>query len=189
MTTTYKQWNCQVTQACKLFSYCPFKPFYQRFPDLSQFSAANVTHYSPMTQRPSGNTSCSQVMYTQPLTMLPCYVCSRNLTSPGMSYMRNHCSGLVHSKCYGLENTTDYRRMGTGNVALAVPHPLHQHHNHHQLQLLIILQFNANYINNKQAEQGEFLERHKVKVAVIHESKLSSKSPKHAELHHSRKIR
>ena len=36
-----------------------------------------------------------------------------------------------------------------------------------------ILQFNANGIGNKQAELGEFLGRHKVKVAVIQESKLT----------------
>ena len=36
-----------------------------------------------------------------------------------------------------------------------------------------ILQFNANGIGNKQVELGEFLEQHKVKVAVIQESKLT----------------
>ena len=39
-----------------------------------------------------------------------------------------------------------------------------------------ILQFNANGIGNKQVELGEFLERHKVKVAVIQESKLTLNS-------------
>ena len=39
-----------------------------------------------------------------------------------------------------------------------------------------ILQFNANGISNKQVELGEFLERHKVKVAVIQESKLTLNS-------------
>ena len=38
------------------------------------------------------------------------------------------------------------------------------------------LQFNANGIGNKQVELGEFLERHKVKVAVIQESKLTLNS-------------
>ena len=39
-----------------------------------------------------------------------------------------------------------------------------------------ILTFNANGIGNKQVELGEFLERHKVKVAVIQESKLTLNS-------------
>ena len=42
-----------------------------------------------------------------------------------------------------------------------------------------ILQFNTNGIGNKQVELGDFLERHKVKVAVIQESKrtLNSRTP------------
>ena len=39
-----------------------------------------------------------------------------------------------------------------------------------------VLQFNANGIGNKLTELGVVVERHKVKVAVIQESKLSSKS-------------
>ena len=39
-----------------------------------------------------------------------------------------------------------------------------------------VLQFNANGIGNKLTELGVVLERNKVKVAVIQESKLSSKS-------------
>ena len=38
-----------------------------------------------------------------------------------------------------------------------------------------VLQFNANGIGNKLTELGVFLERNKVKVVVIQESKLSSK--------------
>ena len=38
------------------------------------------------------------------------------------------------------------------------------------------MQYNANGIDNKQVELGEFLERHKVKVAVIQESKLTLNS-------------
>ena len=39
-----------------------------------------------------------------------------------------------------------------------------------------VLQFNVNGIGNKLTELGVVLERNKFKVAVIHESKLSSKS-------------
>ena len=38
------------------------------------------------------------------------------------------------------------------------------------------MQFNVNGTGNKQVELGEFLERHKVKVAVIQESKLTLNS-------------
>ena len=49
------------------------------------------------------------------------------------------------------------------------------------------LQLNANGIGNKLTELEVVLERNKVKVAVIQESKLSPKSqePLHPELHHS----
>ena len=61
------------------------------------------------------------------------------------------------------------------------------HHHPHHLQPLLhlqisddstfnVLQFNANGIGNKLTELGVVLERNKVKVAVIQESKLTSKS-------------
>ena len=64
----------------------------------------------------------------------------------------------------------------TENAALAlIPHPLHQYRNrfHHQLQLKLPMGIP---VPNKQVELGEFLERHKVKVAVIQESKLTLNS-------------
>ena len=74
-------------------------------------------------------------------------------------------------------------KLGTvHHTALAVPHPLHQYRNrfHHRLQLKLpigipspFFQFSANGIGNKQVELCELLERHKVKVAVIQESKLT----------------
>ena len=50
-----------------------------------------------------------------------------------------------------------------------------------------VLQLNANGMGNKLTELEVVLERNKVKVAVIQESKLSPKSqePLHPELHHS----
>ena len=68
--------------------------------------------------------------------------------------------------------------------------PSNQHHHHpHHLQTpapsaeqisddstFNVLQFNANGIGNKLTELGVVLERNKVKVVVIQESKLSSKS-------------
>ena len=63
-------------QTCKLLSSHLFKPFPRRFPDPSQFSAAKLTHYSTMPTNPRtphdlGNASCSEVMCTKTLAMLP----------------------------------------------------------------------------------------------------------------------
>ena len=41
----------------------------------------------------------------------PCSVCTSNVTSRGVSYMCNRCSGWVHSKCSGLQNAAEYRRI------------------------------------------------------------------------------
>ena len=41
----------------------------------------------------------------------PCHVCTRNVTSRGVSYQYNRCSGWVHEKCSGLLNAAQYRRM------------------------------------------------------------------------------
>ena len=41
----------------------------------------------------------------------PCSVCTHNVTGRWMSYMRNCCSGWVHSKCAGLQKAVEYRRI------------------------------------------------------------------------------
>ena len=46
-----------------------------------------------------------------PATKYPCSVCTSNVTSRGVSYMCNRCSGWVHSKCSGLQNAVEYRRI------------------------------------------------------------------------------
>ena len=46
-----------------------------------------------------------------PATKYPCYVCTSNVTSRGVSYMCNRCSGWVHSKCSCLQNAAEYRRI------------------------------------------------------------------------------
>ena len=45
-----------------------------------------------------------------PATKYPCPVCARNVTSRGVSYQCNICSGLVHAKYYGCLNAAQYRR-------------------------------------------------------------------------------
>ena len=90
--------------------------------------------------------------------------------------MCNRCSGWVHSKCSGLQNAAEYQRLKNG--ACIYLGSKHCNHFYHQITIkstdgnpFIIMKFNANGIVNKQVEQGEILERHKVKVAVIQESK------------------
>ena len=123
-----------------------------------------------------------------PATKYPCSVCTSKVTSHGVSYMCNHCSGWVHSKCSGLQNAAEYRRINNWACSFCsspptpqIPKPLLSPITTKASDgdPFTILQFNANGIGNKQVELGEFLERHKVKVAVIQESKLilNSRTP------------
>ena len=103
----------------------------------------------------------------------------------GVSYMCNRCSGWVHSKCSGLQNAAEYRQIKnwaciscsfppTPQIPKPLPSPTTT--KGFDGDPFTILQFNANGIGNKQVELGDFLERHKVKVAVIQESKLTLNS-------------
>ena len=120
-----------------------------------------------------------------PTTKYPCPVCARNVTSRGVSYLCNRCSCWVHSKYSGLQNVAEYRRIidwGCSSCrsphTLPTPQPLPPSIPIYAVDgnSLAIMQFNANGIDNKLTELGEFLERHNVKVAVIQESTLSSNS-------------
>ena len=120
-----------------------------------------------------------------PATKYPCSVCTSNVTSRGVSYMCNRCSGWVHSECSGLQNAAEYRRIKnwvfsscssppTPPIPKPLPSPITTKAS--DGVPFTILQFNANGIGNKQVELCEFLERHKVKVVVIQESKLTLNS-------------
>ena len=113
----------------------------------------------------------------------PCPVCARNVTGRGVSYLCNRCSGWVHSKCSGLQNATEYRRIkdwvcsscnSPPTLPKLQPPPIPTQAVDENS--FTIMQFNANGIGNKLTELGEFLKRHNVKVVVIQESKLSSNS-------------
>ena len=45
-----------------------------------------------------------------PATKYPCPVCTRNVTSRGVSYKYTKCSGWVHAKFSGILNASQYRR-------------------------------------------------------------------------------
>ena len=100
----------------------------------SQLYAAMLTHYStdPLTTVP----------YYDPLLLLlalagdvhpnprpsryPCSVFFKNVTSQGTSYLCTRCSHWVHSRCSGLQNAADYRRM-TGSALPVLRHHSHVH--------------------------------------------------------------
>ena len=66
------------------------------------------------SSRPRQRLLLSGDVYQNPgsaTTKYPCSVCTSNVTSRGVSYMWNRCSGWVNSKCSGLQNAAEYRRI------------------------------------------------------------------------------
>ena len=126
----------------------------------------------------------------RPATKYPCPVCTRNVTtsrSRGVSYKCTRCAGWVYAKCSAILNAAQYRRKSNWTCdtcsasssqqspppTLSPAPPTEQISNDSTFN---VLQLNANVIGNKLTELGVLLERNKVKVAVIQESKLSPKS-------------
>ena len=121
-----------------------------------------------------------------PATKYPCPVCTRNATSRGVSYKCTRCSGWVHAKCSGILNVAQYRRKcdWTCDTCSAPPSqqspqpslsPAPPTKKISNASTFNVLQLNANGIGNKPTELEVVVERNKVKVAVIQESKLSPK--------------
>ena len=119
----------------------------------------------------------------------PCPVCARDVTSPGVNYRCTRCSGWVNAKYSGLLNAAQYRRnkdwtcdpCSASNTQQSTTPPPSPTPAPSAAQItddstFNVLQFNANGIDNKLTGLGVVLERNKVKVVVIQESKLSSKS-------------
>ena len=124
-----------------------------------------------------------------PAAKYPCPVCARDVTSRGVSYRCTTCTGWVHAKYYGLLNAAQYRRnkdrtcdpCSASKTQQPTPPPPSPTPAPSADQIsddstFNVQQFNANGIGNKLTELGVVLKRHKVTVAVIQESKLSSKS-------------
>ena len=112
-----------------------------------------------------------------PATKYPCSGCTSNVTSRGVSYMCNCCSGLQNAAEYSrIKNWTciSCSSPPTPQIPKPLPSPITTKAS--DGDPFTILQFNAHGIGNKQVELGDFLERHKVNVAVIQESKLTLNS-------------
>ena len=99
--------------------HIPSNRFLDGFPDPSLFAEAKPTHYSSNPQGPSDSSrSWVRILLSGdvhqnpgPTTKYPCLVCARNVTGCGLSYICKRCSGWVHSKCSGLQNASEYRRV------------------------------------------------------------------------------
>ena len=64
-----------------------------------------------------------------PATNYPRPVCNRNITSRGVSYQCNRCSGWVNAKCSGLLNVQlSIRDVVTGHATLVRYHHKYLHH-------------------------------------------------------------
>ena len=119
-----------------------------------------------------------------PTARYPYPVCARDVTSQRVSY---RCTRWVHAKCSGLLNAAQSRRnkdwtwdpCQASKTQQPTPPPsstpVPSAEQISDDNTFNVLQFNANGIGNKLTELV-VLERNKVKVTVIQESKLSSKS-------------
>ena len=123
------------------------------------------SHNDPRTPCDHGYASCSHEMYTRTRVLLQ-RIHVRYVTSRGVSYLCNSCSGWVHSKCSGLQNAAKYRRIKdrvcsscSSPSTLPKPQPLPTSIPTQAVDgnSFIIMQFNANSIGNKLTEFGEFL--------------------------------
>ena len=85
----------------------------------SQFDAAELIRYmitKPQQRQPDQThlkllqMSGDEHLNPGPAIKYPCPVCTRNVTSRGVSYKCTKCYGWVHAKCSGILNAAQYRR-------------------------------------------------------------------------------
>ena len=169
------------------------------FSTSGQFAAAELIHNSttkPLRRRPDSTTLLLLLMAGNihpnpgPTAKYPCPVCARYVTSPALSYMCTRYSGWVHAKCSGLLNAAQYRinkdwtcdpwSASKTQQSAAPPsspslNPAPSVEHISVDSTFNVLQFNDKGIGNTLTVLGVVLERNKVKVAVIQESKPSSK--------------
>ena len=142
---------------------------------------------------PSSNKRCLQIEITLSLTV--CCSSQRvfclesvhsGVTDPQFDSLCTRCTGWVHAKCSILLNAAQYQRnkdwtcdpCSASKTKQSTPTPPSPYPTPAPSaeQISDDSTFNANGMGNKLTELGVVLERNKVKVAVIQESKLLSKS-------------
>ena len=116
-----------------------------------------------------------------PATKYTCPICTRNVISRGVSYQSNRFSGWVHDKCSGLLNAAPYQKSSypcSTQPQIPSPPPTSTPSSDQTSadSTFNVLQLNTNGIGNRLTGLGVVMEDNKVKVAVIQESKLTSKS-------------
>ena len=176
--SAYTRWNCLATTDVSKSRSTPILTVRCSFQRVFCLEAAELIRNDDVHPNPG------------PTTKYHCPVCTRNVTSRGVSYKCTRCSGWVHAKCYGILNTAQYRRKSywtcdtcsapwsqqspppTTTPTLSPAPPTEQISDDSTFN---VLQLNANGIGNTLTELGVVLER-KMSVAVIQESKLSPKS-------------
>ena len=144
--SAYTWWNRQATNEANRDHYYRLSGFSAS----GQFAAAELILNSttkPLRRRPDRTQLLLLLISGDihpnpgPTTKYPCPVCTRDVTSRGVSYRCTRCTGWVHGKCSGLLNAAQYRRNKDWTCAPArSQRPSNQHHPHpHHLQPLLHL--------------------------------------------------
>ena len=181
--SAYTRWNCLAT----VYNYRCQQIEINTYPDSPLFISMGFRRQPDQTHLMLLQMSGDVHPNPGPATKYPCPVCTRNVTSRGVSYKCTKCYGWVHAKCSGILNAAQYWRKGdwTCDACLApqsqqspppTRSPTPPTKQISDDSTFNVLQLNANGIGNKLTELEVVLERNKVKVAVIQESKLSPKS-------------
>ena len=120
--SAYTRWNCLATTYASKSRSTPILTVScscQRVSASGLFDAAELIRYiitKPQRRQPDQTHLKLLQMAGDvrpnpgPATKYPCPVCTRNVTSRGVSYKCTKCYGWVHAKCSGIINAAQYRR-------------------------------------------------------------------------------
>ena len=112
-----------------------------------------------------------------PPQLRKCAVCDKNIGRNYYSYVWNACKQWVHKKCSSLIPPQQHNRKWICSKSnQQQPSLIQQQQQLPDAESLKILQLNIDGVGNKLTELSQLLERHKIKIAVIQESKLSTRS-------------
>ena len=126
--SAYTRWNCLATvcnyrcQQIEINSY-PDSPLFIStgfLPRVSSIPAELIGYMITKLQRRQPDQTHLKLLQMSgdvhpnpgPARKYPCPVCTRNVTSRGVSYKCTKCYGWVRAKCSGILNAAQYRRKG-----------------------------------------------------------------------------